>query len=282
MLSPALSRARPRLSVLRPHSGTKSSRTAGDETPTAGPSRAPSAPQLVRRLSHPPHGFTSLRSDDEDGEFIKRAFDQLSVGKAHNARTPTGEPISLLDMLDNENHADPLGIGATFHQLAGSNRSRTSLASSPSATSYADRSSLTSTKPLLSKTSCSGRQASNTTGRLDLEGTPRLSDSNMSWTDPFEDSDSRLRLRRRSTISGYSVGSSDWLSLRRGSLASLEDGSRNGRQAGSGVDHAISSAELPNSTRWEQWAQAYRETMLQRSRTPSVRHSLPLKSKSIG
>ena len=267
-------RARPRLSVLRSHGPGKSRHAAGDETPTAGPSRSLNAPQLARRLSHPPHGFSSLRNEDEDGEFIKRAFDKLSVDPQEQKRKPSTEPVSLLDMLDNSLHADPLGIGATFQQVAARNQSRSSLASSPSATSYADRSSLHSSKPLLSRNNGSGRQPSSGTGRIELEGTPRLSDSNMSWTDPFEDTESRLRLRRRSTISGYSVGSSDWLSLRRGSLASLETGSNNGRSHGNGLgENPFASPEAPSSTRWEQWAQAYRETMQQHAQPnhPRVR-----------
>lgn len=264
----ATGRSRARLSALRTPGNAifrHTDRLAGDETPTGGPLRFPSAPQLVRRLSHPPHSISSsLRGDEEDGEFIKRAFDKLSVEPTERRRKSSAEIVGLIDMVGGGRHS------ATFAER---NPSRTSLASSPSATSWADASSLHSSKPLLSRSN--GRQASNGTGRLQLEGTPRLSDSNMSWTDPFTDTDSRLRMRRRSTISGYSVGSTDWLSLRRGSLASIEAGPNNGQPGGGGsAENPFAVPEQSSSTRWEQWAQAYRETMLQHMRSPSASVSI--------
>lgn len=87
------------------------------------------------------------------------------------------------------------------------------------------------------------------------------------WSDPFEDSNEARWIRRRSTVSGYSVSSTDWLNMRRGSLASLETASIVSRPApgsvavGNSVD-PFQSAEGTSSMRWEAWASAYRDSML--------------------
>lgn len=265
---------------------------------------------LVRRGSHPPHQPVSAQSQNDDGEFIKRAFDNLSFSEAGarpafapgaaNDDPPTVQSsgsgssagqVSLLEMLSND---DPLGVGVSIRRVATKNTSRSSLSSSisppASALSVADRTSMHSAVPLLHQrtssavggpsASVSNRHSRHSTSSdaadpetwddFRLDGTTRLLGSSPPWTDPFAEGDARLR--RRSTISGYSVGSSDWLSLRRGSLASLENGNGNGRagQVGNGPsaggEHNPFS-ERTGSLRWEQWAQAYRDTMLQHMQT---------------
>ena len=263
---------------------------------------------LVRRGSHPPHQPISVQSQNDDGEFIKRAFDNLSFSKAGarsafapgaaNDDTPAVESsgigpsagqVSLLEMLSND---DPLGVGVSIRRVATKNTSRSSLSSSispsASALSITDRTSMHSAVPLLRQrtssaiggpsTSVSHRHSRHSTSSdaadpeswddFRLDGTPRLGGSSPPWTDPFAEGDSRLR--RRSTISGYSVGSSDWLSLRRGSLASLENGNGRAGQAGNGASSGGEHnpfSERSGSLRWEQWAQAYRDTMLQHMQT---------------
>jgi hypothetical protein len=176
--------------------------------------------------------------------------------------------------------------------VATKNTSRSSLSSSisppASALSITDRTSMHSAVPLLHQrtssaiggpsASVSNRHSRHSTSSdaadpeswddFRLDGTPRLSGSSPPWTDPFAEGDSRLR--RRSTLSGYSVGSTDWLSLRRGSLASLENGNGRAGQAGNGASSGGEHnpfSERSGSLRWEQWAQAYRDTMLQHMQT---------------
>lgn len=135
------------------------------------------------------------------------------------------------------------------------------------------------------------------------------------WSDPFAESHElpSLRLRRRSTISGYSVNSADWNSLRRGSLASLENGSptsaamhnnimhpsRSRNSTHSNVNAPLGNSNSTNnaasapcptaasmyatlarsqqpsqSLRWEAWAAAYRESLLQHAHSGFVSSAL--------
>lgn len=322
--------------------------------------------RLSRRLSHPPsRAVNRMRTAQEDGEFIKRAFESLAVepqvaSSSAMIRKDTETPGPL--QLENADDATPPEYDSIIlaTRPAGSRASIASTYSQPySAIStfsvQPDRSSIRSSYPLLptdpSGTSSSSPPTSSARHRhlrshssginplhqkndqpfrpgdgIDLDRSaggrvraaerrsaydpsePTLAlgqiDSNYSLTqssnntqvDPFTDPYEleRLRLRRRSTISGYSVNISDWNSLRRGSLASLENASppaatqkhiatsqprsRQGTHSSDSGSLKANAAyptaastyatmarlQQPSpSLRWEAWATAYRESMLQ-------------------
>jgi len=239
-------------------------------------------PHLSRRGSHPLSVRSKVQQETADAEFIKRAFDNLSiepqtdayhgegsapVGTRDADRTMTkGESdFTLIEMLEND---DPLGVGVSIRRVSKANPSKTSLASSlsppASALSYLERASAASTKSLL-PTNNNGHASSHSGHTPTSTYQPRHSESSYAWSDPFDDG---RRLRRRSTISGYSVSSADWNSLRRGSLASLagEYPASHSRSASiaPGGPGDILPGDTAGSLRWEAWATAYRDSVLNR------------------
>ena len=188
--------------------------------------------------------------------------------------------ISLIEMLHND---DPLGVGVTVRRNATGGISRSSIASGIStAFTFPDRTSIVSSRPLLqsdrnSTTSYGGSSIATTSaaatpqmshyGRHEGSASmssaaprSRPSESSATWSDPFDDERAQ-NLRRRSTISGYSVGSADWNSLRRGSLASTGNNS-SGSHSNQGPQGAHSGPPTVVSARWEAWIAAYRDSML--------------------
>ena len=257
---------------------------------------------LTRRVSHPVPSRSLLQQDCGDGEFIKRAFESLSVGEPPTSKQrpsymgPKGSAgpehqVSLIDMLSND---DPLGVGVTFRRaMQQHNASRSSLASSlgrpPSTISHFERNSVTSSRSLLvmggESSSGSGSGGKGTFDRITNwppggsgnGGTQSRRESH-TWSDPFDETKS-FRLRRRSTISGYSVSSADWMSLRRGSLVSIENASvksKRGSIAPGGPADPFADAAA-GSTRWEAWAHAYKESFMPLSNVSlQVRAFMPL------
>lgn len=148
--------------------------------------------------------------------------------------------------------------------------------------------------------------ASDFMANTDISGPSGSSNASIPWSDPFTDAaeqarSSRLRLRRSSTISGYSVSSQDWSSLRRGSLPSLDGTVPSYQQSSHRIfpghttvpggptnsetlsqQQSLSGTVTPrdhsnrqqimqpsaqqnsvSSMRWEAWAAAYRESVIQ-------------------
>lgn len=196
--------------------------------------------------------------------------------------------ISLIEMLHND---DPLGVGVTVRRNTAGNASRSSIGSGIStAFTFPDRTSIVSSRPLLqsdrnSTASYGGSSIATTSaaatpqmshytrheGSASLSSAAphsRPSESSATWSDPFDDERAQ-NLRRRSTISGYSVGSADWNSLRRGSLASTGNNS-SGSHSNQGPQGAHSGPPTVVSARWEAWIAAYRDSML-----ASAQGSLP-------
>jgi hypothetical protein len=328
--------------------------------PTA--SKPPRHSRLQRRTSHPPsYSASRLRAAQEDGEFIKRAFENLSL----NAGPSSSSTLRTNTQTDNattgaEEYDESLLLSTNW---TGSRSSIASTSSLPySATSdcstQLDHASVRSFYPLLAQdrrdppssppTATSGRQRrirhrssaySDLDTRAYIDASPpdqvefppnaysaerrgmhpasgpttsiRPADHNYgqssgTWIDPFAEPTldrHQLYLRRSSTISGYSVNISDWNSLRRGSLASLENTSptsathndhpsilsqprsRNATHS-SGNEAFATSTNIPtdasayatlarseqpmSSLRWEAWATAYRERLLHDMQTGQV------------
>lgn len=248
-----------------------------------------------RRLSHPSSSPNRVRVEQEDGEFIKKAFDNLSLTQpvlppagSSSSSLHRGETTSTTSTLPAESELDKIILST--HPTSGSRASVASTSSHPfsALSSYSgipyDRASIQSSYPLLSaessripsgtsppagrrshlrsRSSGNNHPSHRTSALLGAEDTahsaheerpqdatrpfhpsaetrapsgPPASSSfrpcdasyytSSGWSDPFAESYElpRLRMRRRSTISGYSVNTSDWNSLRRGSLASLEN-----------------------------------------------------------
>lgn len=341
--------------------------------PNAG-SPEPSAPhaskafRVQRRLSHPSSSPNRTRTEQEDGEFIKRAFENLAIHTASGSSpcVPSSSTLAREGTTTSTTSTLPgdaaAGAGAADYDNillrtypTGSRLSVASTSSHPfsavsSFSGPSDRTSIYSTRPLLpashddsppsglsrrrhlrsrssghsiaqqatspaplSEAIAPGQVDSDTATaqaaeRRNLQGSSGPTAplhtfdasyySSSIWSDPFaEPYDlSRPRMRRRSTISGYSVNTSDWNSLRRGSLASLENGSptsatynnilqttrsrnsthssanatsnnngnaSNNMTAASAYATMTRSQQPPQSLRWEAWATAYRESLLQ-------------------
>jgi hypothetical protein len=254
---------------------------------TASSSSSFSRPRPSRRGSHPLSVQSKVQQETADAEFIKRAFDNLSIEpgqadlhhgdrQALQATFAAGKPMNpaesdftLMEMLEND---DPLGVGVSIRRISRANPSRTSLASSlsppASALSYTERASAASTRSLLPSTSNNNNNAHQSAGSGYTPNSayqPRHSESSYAWSDPFDDA---RRLRRRSTISGYSVSSADWNSLRRGSLASLTGDYQASHSRSASIAPGgpmdIHPGDAVGSLRWEAWATAYRESVLTR------------------
>lgn len=321
---------------------------------TFPPSTKSRPSRLQRRTSHPPSSSASrLRAAQEDGEFIKRAFENLSVNAGPSSSAGLWKDSHTSNATtEAEQYDDPIMLSTYWAN------SRSSIASTSShpysansgGSTQLDHASVRSFYPLLEHdrrdspnsppTAASGRQRrtrhqssthSDIENRSYMDASPPdgtgyppnayaaerrgaqsgsgptapnrpaesiYTQNSAMWIDPFADSAHdlhQLRFRRSSTISGYSVNISDWNSLRRGSLASLENTSPT--SATHGEHHSIPSqprsrnttssggngsmtastnyptdasayatlarSEQPmTSVRWEAWATAYRERLL--------------------
>lgn len=342
--------------------------------------------RLHRRLSHPPSSSAGrARTEQEDGEFIKRAFENLALDPSHalSSSTPLYTPstggsafTSAGENADNATNNMESTAPTHYAYSTGSRMSIASTSSQPysslSGYTQVDRASIRSSQPLISHdpsdlsasppSALPGRRRhfraissdnhksngeSSNSSRPSLDSwrpdqnesignytsgerrptfswfRPNLSiqptsaiqaHDNGVWSDPFsEDFRERQlpRLRRSSTISGYSVNTSDWNSLRRGSLASLEHPSptsatnNDGNNAATSYSYSLArsrnpsnnngheqattatgdatpasayanmarSQQSPTSLRWEAWAAAYRESLLQDVRNDRVSYA---------
>lgn len=325
-----------------------------------------------RRLSHPPTPSAGReRSAQEDGDFIKRAFDNLSLDPQSSrsssadhaapaaststrenadedattwenadsvpAQYPTGSRMSIASSssqpyssLSGVTHIDHASIHSSYPLLP----DRKDLSASPPSAVSRRRRALRDVSPdnqrlnsennqgssrppydafrsdqsgyLGHKTASERRSAFNSSQpNLSLQSIPTGYPQDYgTWSNPFAEEPRdrhQLPLRRSSTISGYSVNTSDWNSLRRGSLASLENASPssathneyntdtpahlrsrnatlssgNGQTPASAYAKMARSQQGPTSLRWEAWATAYRESLLQDTRSSQSSSYLP-------